>query len=115
MDGLHQAFVAAHGQEVDAEAALPLDVLEGVGVLVQVAHHGEKGGLVPVKAAPRVEAYVGQAVFLPCGDGKERRGDARRRLKVGKQLEFLRIRGPEMFGEGLGDLDFHGRTSSLRG
>lgn len=88
MDGLHQAFVAAHGQEVDAEAALPLDVLEGVGVLVQVAHHGEKGGLVPVKAAPPVKAHVGLAVFLPGGDGEQHVGDARRCLKVVEQLKL---------------------------
>lgn len=35
-----------------------LDIGIGVGMLIQVAHHSEKSGLISVKATPRMKAHI---------------------------------------------------------
>ena len=106
-NGLCQPAVAADRQEIDAEAFLPQDVGVGVSMLVQIAHDREKSSLVPVKAAPAMEAHIRLPVLLPRSDGKECAGDGGGRLKVGKKLELLRVQGFEISGELFPNLNLH--------
>lgn len=70
MDCSHQFVVVTHRKKVDTETLSVLNILIRVRVLVQIPHHCEEGGLIPVETAPRMEADVWLSVFLPRGDGK---------------------------------------------
>ena len=108
MDGAYHLIIETYGKEVDAKAFFPLDIGIGVGMLIQVAHHGEKSCLIPVKAAPRMKAHIRFPVLLPGRDGKQNSGDSRRHFKMGKQVKFLRICRFKIPWKIFSDLDLHG-------
>ena len=91
MNGAYQLIIETYRKEVDAKAFFPLDIGIGVGMLIQVAQHGEESILIPVEAAPRMKADIRLSVFLPGRDGKQNSGYSRRHFKMGKQVKFLRI------------------------
>ena len=70
MNGAYQLIIETYRKEVDAKAFFPLDIGIGVGMLIQVAQHGEESILIPVEAAPRMKADIRLSVFLPGRDGK---------------------------------------------
>ena len=85
MDGAYQLIIETYGKEVDAKAFFSLDICIGVGMLIQVAHYGEKSCLIPVKAAPGMEADVRLFVGFPGGDGQQHGRNGGRRFKVRKK------------------------------
>src|SRR5699024_3091033 len=82
MNGAYQLIIGTYRKEVDAKAFFPLDIGIGVGMLIQVAQHGEESILIPVEAAPRMKADIRLSVFLPGRDGKQNSGYSRRHFKM---------------------------------
>lgn len=73
------------------QSIFSLDIGIGVGVLIQVAHHGKESGLISVKAAPRMKAHIRFSVLFPSRDSKENGRYSRCYFKVGEQLKFFRV------------------------
>ena len=107
VQAIQQTVVAGKRQEVERKAFVPPDVGIGVRMLEQVSHDREKRRLIPVEARPRVEAYVGFPVLLPCRDGEQHLRHARRALHMRDDLKLAGIFLPEMCGPFLADADFH--------
>ena len=63
MNGVYQLVIAAYREKVNAKAFFPLDIGIGVGMLIQVAQHGEESILIPVEAAPRMKADIRHSPF----------------------------------------------------
>ena len=69
-DGFDQRIIIVHRQKIDRKAAGPFDIGIGVGVLLQIAEHGEERRSVAMEAAPAVKTNIRLAIFLPRRHGK---------------------------------------------
>lgn len=76
-------------------------------MLVQVAHHSEKSGLISVKATPRMKAHIRFPVLFPSRDSKENGRYSCCYFKVREQLKFFRIGWLKILGKILFNLDLH--------
>jgi len=107
MNGIYQPVITAYREKVNAKAFFSLDIGIGVGVLIQVAHHGKESGLISVKAAPRMKAHIRFSVLFPSRDSKENGRYSRCYFKVGEQLKFFRVGWLKILREILFNLYLH--------
>ena len=107
MNGIYQPVITAYREKVNAKAFFSLDIGIGVGMLIQVAHHGKESGLISVKAAPRMKAHIRFSVLFPSRDSKENGRYSCCYFKVGEQLKFFRIGWLKILGKILFNLDLH--------
>ena len=107
MNGIYQPVITAYREKVNAKAFFSLDIGIGVGMLIQVAHHGKESGLISVKAAPRMKAHIRFSVLFPSRDSKENGRYSCCYFKVREQLKFFRIGWLKILGKILFNLDLH--------
>jgi hypothetical protein len=107
MNGIYQPVITAYREKINAKAFFSLDIGIGVGMLIQVAHHSEKSGLISVKATPRMKAHIRFPVLFPSRDSKENGRYSCCYFKVREQLKFFRIGWLKILGKILFNLDLH--------
>ena len=51
-DCVYQLIITAYREKIDTKTFFPFDIGAGVGVLVQISHHGEESRFIPMKTTP---------------------------------------------------------------